>query len=291
MNQDGFSIGLPRVVHMTSNELSARVAHCLSLHDPRQKCLWVRQLAEDLAAGLIPIDRQRAIPDYDAVGVPAKPLLVVPSALPGRRLGGREGHAALIHSVAHIEFTAINLALDAAQRFRGLPEDYYRDWVAVAAEEAVHFGLIADHLSQLGFQYGDFPAHAGMWQIAQQTAHDVMVRMAVVPRGLEARGLDVTPGMIQRLEGIGDHPGATILRRILADEVGHVAVGTRWFNWLCRERELDPVNTFLTTSLQYLGRPRSPAFHLEARRRAGFQEQELAGLRNQAQANPGDAAR
>jgi uncharacterized ferritin-like protein (DUF455 family) len=212
------------------------------------------------------------------VGRPDRPALVHPARVPRRRIGTPTGHAALLHAVAHIEFNAINLALDAAYRFRGLPIDYYRAWVSIAAEEAHHFSLIREHLHSLGFDYGDFDAHDGLWQMALDTSHDPLVRMALVPRVLEARGLDVTPGMSRRLEAIGDSRGVDILAVIARDEVGHVAAGGHWFAYLCQLRGYEPESMFRHIVKCYLPRlPKGP-FHLEARRAAGFSEDELQWL-------------
>jgi uncharacterized ferritin-like protein (DUF455 family) len=214
------------------------------------------------------------------VGRPVLPRLVHPTQVPRRRLGSRTGHAALVHAVAHIEFNAINLALDAAWRFEHMPAAYYHDWVSVAAQEATHFAMMNAHLAALDHAYGDFDAHDGLWQMAEQTAADVMVRMALVPRVLEARGLDVTPGMRARLDRIGDTRGVEILDVIARDEVGHVAIGTYWFRHACAKRRLDPDRTFqqlLCDNLPQL--PRGP-FALEARSRAGFSAGELEWLQS-----------
>ena len=208
-------------------------------------------------------------------GRPPRPELVPPRDLPRRGLGSAEGRAALVHAVAHIEFNAINLALDAAYRFRGRPSGFYADWLSVAADEARHFRMLAGRLGDLGYRYGDFPAHNGLWEMAQDTAHDWLARMALVPRVLEARGLDVTPGMIRRLRGAGDVTTAEILEIILAEEVRHVAIGTRWFHAACAERRLEPETTFRELLPRFLrGRVKGP-FNLEARRAAGFSDSEL----------------
>jgi uncharacterized ferritin-like protein (DUF455 family) len=197
------------------------------------------------------------------------------SALPGRPA---EGHAALIHAVAHIEFNAINLALDAVWRFSGLPADFYGDWLRVAREEALHFSLLQAHLRTLGHAYGDFEAHDGLWMMTARTSEDVLARMALVPRLLEARGLDATPPMQARLARAGDHRAVEILTIILRDEVGHVEVGNRWYRHLCAQRGLDPLMHFRSLAAQH-GAPRlKPPFNLEARRRAGFEEAELDEL-------------
>jgi uncharacterized ferritin-like protein (DUF455 family) len=192
-----------------------------------------------------------------------------------RKLGTPAGRAAFLHALAHIEFNAINLAWDAVCRFRGLPERFYLDWSRVAGEEALHFEMLRTRLHELGFAYGDFPAHDGLWEMAEKTAHDVLVRMALVPRVLEARGLDVTPGMITRLEQAGDDSSARILDRILADEIGHVKIGSYWFRHLCRRRALEPVQTFRRLLQEYrLGPVRKP-LNTAARRQAGFDTAEI----------------
>jgi uncharacterized ferritin-like protein (DUF455 family) len=198
-------------------------------------------------------------------------------------LNGREGLAALIHAIAHIEFSAINLAWDAVYRFRGMPRDYYDDWVRVAAEEAQHFRWLREHLRSLGYDYGDFEVHAGLWEMAEHTAHDPLIRMALVPRVLEARGLDATPQMIERLRAVGDESGVAILKVILSDEIGHVAAGSRWFRYLCIQRGLDPGPTFRELVMRYFkGHIKGP-LNREARLQAGFSVQELADLERRTQ--------
>ncbi len=212
-----------------------------------------------------------------AVARPARPVLVSPSAVPRRGLGTLAGRVALVHAVAHIEANAVNLALDAVQRFTSMPAQFRRDWAAVAAEEATHCALLCTRLRELGAAYGDLPAHDGLWQAAVRSAEDPLVRMALVPRVLEARGLDVTPGMISRLEAVGDLTTAAILRRILADEIGHVAVGSRWFVFLCEQRGLDPQPTFAALLAEH-GVRVPPPLNLAARAEAGFSPEELARL-------------
>ena len=188
------------------------------------------------------------------------------------------GRAALLHAVAHIEFNAINLALDAVWRFPGLPDAYYRDWLRVAAEESLHFTLLAEHLATLGHAYGDFDAHDGLWAMAEKTASDFTARMALVPRTLEARGLDATPPMQARLARAGDQRAVEILDVILRDEIGHVAVGNRWYRWACARDGLDPLLHYAQLGARY-GAPRlRPPFNFGARRAAGFDEAELAAL-------------
>lgn len=210
-----------------------------------------------------------------APGRPGQPALVHPRELPQRGLGSPEGRAALLHAVTHIEFNAINLALDAAYRFRDMPAAFCRDWISVAVDEARHFCLLAQRLEELGFAYGSFAAHNGLWEMAERTADSCTARMALVPRVLEARGLDVTPGMILRLRQLGDQRSADILEIILAEEVRHVAVGSHWFAWCCQRDGLLPEPTFIELIRGVAkGSIRGP-FNFPARRAAGFADSEM----------------
>jgi len=213
-------------------------------------------------------------------GRPDKPELVDPKAVKHRKLTTPEGRAGLVHAVAHIEFNAINLALDAVYRFRGMPDQYYRDWVLVAAEESKHFNLLQGRLETLGYHYGDLPAHNGLWEMAVKTDHDVLIRMALVPRVLEARGLDVTPGMIKRLQQVDDTETVEILNIILEEEIGHVAIGSHWFHYCCKNSGLEPDSTFRDLLNQYMGGGLRGPLHTEARLQAGFSQRELEQLVN-----------
>lgn len=210
-------------------------------------------------------------------GRPDAPVLVAPAQLAQRKLHHAEGRAALVHAVAHIEFNAINLAWDAVYRFPGMPAGYYLDWASVAADEARHFQLLTARLADLGHAYGDFPAHDGLWQMALDTDHDPLVRMALVPRVLEARGLDVTPGMIERLRRVGDAETVAALDVILREEVRHVAIGSRWFSYLCNQRGLDTADEFLRLVREHAVVLRLP-FNQTARLAAGFASAELDAL-------------
>jgi uncharacterized ferritin-like protein (DUF455 family) len=229
-------------------------------------------------AGRLVFDPGTPVNPIGAPGRPPRPRLVEPSRLPRRRLGGDEGRAALVHAVAHIEFNAINLALDALYRFRGMPPDFYVDWLSVASDEARHFEMLQERLRGLGYAYGDFPAHDGLWEMAEKTAGDCLERMALVPRVLEARGLDVTPGMMQRLGQVGDHATVAILDVILAEEVRHVEIGTRWFRHCCALADLDPETTFFDLLERHFGGTVRGPFNLEARLQAGFTAAEMARL-------------
>lgn len=220
-------------------------------------------------------------------GRPSKPKLIPPNELPKRGLGTVEGRVALIHAIAHIEFNAINLGLDAAVRFSGMPDHsnpsdpghFYKDWLSVAADEARHFMMLSERLESLGARYGDLPAHNGLWEMAVKTEHDVLIRMALVPRVLEARGLDVTPGMIAKLKQAGDDETVRLLEIILEEEEGHVTIGTRWFRFCCEQRGLEPDSTFDELLHTYFKPPPKGPYNEPARRRAGFSEVELARLR------------
>ena len=211
-------------------------------------------------------------------GRPLRPALLPHTELKHRSVHSRDGHAALIHALAHIELNAIDLALDATWRFADQPERFYRDWFGVAQEEALHFQLLHAHLKSLGFCYGDFPAHDSLWQMAERTRADLLARIALVPRTLEARGLDASPPIRAKLAAIGDVRGAAIIDVILRDEIGHVALGNRWYRQFCEDRGLEPIQTFVDLAVQYdAPRQRGP-FNLDARRAAGFDEAELAAL-------------
>ena len=211
-------------------------------------------------------------------GRPARPALVAPTEIRQRSLATPEGRAALIHALAHIELNAIDLAVDAAWRFAGMPDDYYRDWIRVAQEEALHFSLLRDHLQGMGFGYGDFPAHNALWEMAERTRHDVLARVALVPRTMEARGLDASPAVRDKLVSVGDKAGAAIVDIILRDEIGHVLVGNRWYGWLCARRGLEPIATYRELTRSHRApRLRGP-FNLQARAAAGFSPEELQAL-------------
>jgi len=211
-------------------------------------------------------------------GRPDKPELIHPNDMKQRKLGSELGRATLIHAILHIEFNAINLALDAVYRFRDMPEQYYSDWLLVASEEAYHFSLLEKRLHDLGYAYGDMPAHNGLWEMVLKTDHNVLIRMALVPRVLEARGLDVTPGMIDKLTKVGDHKTVEILNIILNDEIGHVAIGSHWFKYCCGLQDLEPEKTFRDLLTEYMGGGPNGPLHKEARLQAGFSQEEIEGL-------------
>ena len=258
-----------------NRELRGGALEALLVVDPAAKLAAVESLA-------------RVAPQPDASldlteppgvpGRPDRPELVAPGAVAPRGIGTAAGRAALLHALAHIEFNAINLALDAIWRFAAMPRAYYLDWLRVAAEEALHFRLLTERLATLGRAYGDFPAHDGLWEMARKTAGDVLARMALVPRTLEARGLDASPQVRAKFAAAGDARSAAIIDIILRDEIGHVAIGNRWFAWLCAERGLTVGATYQRLCREYAAPSLRGPLNLAARRAAGFGEEELAAL-------------
>lgn len=256
-------------------DTALRALKCCSF---AHKVQLIEQLQQETGSGVFDCDSDIAVHRVSDPGRPALPIQVHPSEVPRRRLGSVSGRIGLIHAVAHIEFNAVNLSLDAIYRFRGMPRDYYRDWVRVASEEATHFALLNSRLNDLNSQYGFLPAHGGMWMMAVETDYDVMARMALVPRVMEARGLDVTPAMIAKLSAANDPATVLILQRILAEEIDHVRIGNRWFQYICEQRKLDALSAF-GNLLRKHGRIalRGP-FNRQARLQAGFTESELAEI-------------
>jgi len=254
-----------------------RALEILCLSDPQAKADQTRALFDALDGAAIDPSETFIAPDT-LPGRPALPRLVPPKEVPTRSPFTRDGRAALLHAVTHIEFNAINLALDAAWRFAGMPEAFYRDWLRVASEEALHFTLLREHLLTLGADYGSFDAHDGLWTMTQRTAHDVTARMALVPRTLEARGLDAAPPMQAKLRQAGDLRAVAILDVILRDEVGHVAIGNHWYRWLCARDGHDPVALYAELTVRHQAPRLRPPFNTEARRAAGFTQAEIDRL-------------
>jgi uncharacterized ferritin-like protein (DUF455 family) len=269
--------------HFSSQTIYQSAYDCLISDKPESKARMVMALYDAWnKGGVVPkvsVDDNRVnVERLPVPGRPEQPRLVNPRDLPKRSAYTNVGKAALIHSLAHIEFNAINLALDAVYRFRGLPAEYYSDWLRVAKEEAYHFSLLAEHLQILGYRYGDFDAHNGLWEMAVETDHDVLVRMALVPRVMEARGLDVTPSIIEKLDKVGDQRMVEILKIIQRDEVGHVKIGTRWYRHFCEIRGLSPLETFKKLLEKHLkGNVRGP-YDVVMRKQAGFTDDELLYL-------------
>jgi uncharacterized ferritin-like protein (DUF455 family) len=266
-------------VRLPISNLAAAARAVLCEPDPRAKVARTHLTAADWRAGRSTALNLVAAADATTITTvperparPALPQLMAPRLMPRRRLGGVRGRIALLHAVAHIELNAIDLAWDLIGRFAALdwPAEFFDDWVDVAADEARHFTMLAARLNELGASYGDLPAHDGLWEAAMATSHDPLARLAVVPMVLEARGLDVTPAMIARLQRAGDDASAALLEVILREEVAHVAAGQRWFSYLCRRRSLSEHETWRElVAAHYRGVPRPP-FNEAARRAAGM---------------------
>lgn len=264
-------------------ELRACALHSLLETDPAAKTAAVAAMAAAYGPGTLDagwrLDVEAALDCPAGIpGRPARPELVPPRLVGRRSMASVEGRAMLVHALAHIEFNAVNLALDALWRFPGMPRDYYTDWLRVAAEEALHFNMLCAHLATLGYAYGDFPGHDSLWEMVEKTRGDVLARMALVPRTLEARGLDAIPPLRAKLAQAGDQRAAAILDVLLRDEVGHVEIGNRWYLYLCGLRGLEPVSTYAELTVRYKAPVLKGPFNIEARRQAGFSDAELASL-------------
>lgn len=263
-----------------TNSLHEAAAAVLQLSDPSEKCVRTDALAAERAAGQLAVmpGPDNPVPLLEP-GRPQRPELVPPERLKSRKPTTPEGHASLLHAIAHIEFNAINLALDCVARYRSFPDDFHDGWLQVAKEEAHHFGMLRARLQELGYDYGDFPAHNGLWDMACRTAHDPLARMALVPRVLEARGLDATPVIMDKLRAMGDARSVDILEIILRDEVGHVALGDRWFRILCARQGREAEVAYLALIDDFGAPYPQPPLHEAARLQAGFSQQEIDRLR------------
>ena len=261
-----------------TTNLFEQALYCLTRDDPQEKVEATYSLQKNWLDGKFQLNPLSEIKSIPVAGRPKKPELVDPREVPRRNFTSLKGRLTLVHAIAHIEFNAINLALDAVYRFQGMPEQYYTDWCRVAAEEAEHFTMLTEYLGGHGMCYGDLTAHNGLWEMAVKTDFDVMVRMALVPRVLEARGLDVTPGMIEKLRPAGDTQLIEILQKIFADEIGHVKIGTYWYKSLCEDRQLDAEQTFLELIEKYMHGAKFGPFETEARVEAGFSHEEMQAL-------------
>ena len=260
--------------------LFSQLQAALLATDPSTKCALTQSLQQAALAGELQWDSDAPCLDFTRAGQPDKPLLVDPKQVKPRKMATTEGYAALLHAVAHIEFNAINLALDAAYRFRGIAPEFQLDWLRVAAEEAQHFCLMRERLQAHGYDYGDFEAHNYLWDMAYKTAYDPLLRMALVPRVLEARGLDVTPAMRAKIEQKGDTETCAVLDIIYRDEVGHVKVGNEWYHHLCHQRGLDALDLFKQLIQRYDLFLFRGHLNIEARERAGFSAFELSLLQD-----------
>ena len=259
-------------------ELFQRLEVALLETDPVAKCDLAARLYGDWRKGDLVVHSRSPILPIDDAGRPEAPLLVEPRQLEKRSVATESGRIKLLHAFAHIEFNAINIALDAAYRFRQMPVQYVDDWLRVASEEASHFQLIEQTLVERGSYYGAYPAHRGLWDMVCKTRHDVLHRMALVPRVMEARGLDVTPLMIKKFSQVEDAPAVAILERIYRDEIDHVRIGNHWYQLLCDQQGLAAESTFRTLIDQYMGGKLRGPFNWPARIEAGFSAEELSSL-------------
>ncbi len=242
----------------------------LAASDPVEKIALTEAAADKWRAGAL-FDIGDAVPP-DRPGRPDRPVLSPPAAMQKRGVGSVRGRVILLHAIAHIELNAVDLAWDLLARFAGpaLPRAFVDGWISVASDEARHFSMLSARLRELGATYGDFPAHDGLWEAAMVTAHDLLARLAVVPLVLEARGLDVTPAMIERLRQARDEASADILATIFEEEIGHVGIGRRWFDFACAARGLEPAKTWRRLVGQYHPGALKPPFNVAARTKAGF---------------------
>ena len=270
-------------------ELRQTALELLAITDPQIKVDQLKQLFDEYQQERIDLDISSVL-NADGLtlpGRPQKPELVPPLSVPKRKMDTVEGRLSLLHSLAHIEFNAMNLALDAIWRFADMPTQYYVDWLKVAKEEAYHFSLIESHLQSVGVAYGDYPAHNSLWEMVERTSDAVIARMALVPRTMEARGLDAVPAIRDRFQQIKDHQVVQILEIILRDEVGHVLIGNQWFNFLCAKEGLSPIKAYKELARQYCAPVLRAPFNLEARKQAGFTAEELSLLGEYRNVSPG----
>ncbi|QWE15968.1 ferritin-like domain-containing protein [Polynucleobacter sp. AP-Nino-20-G2] len=258
-------------------ELRETALAILANTDAQTKVSQLFQLFDEYQHQRVSIDLSRTLDarSLHLPGRPLKPELVPPLQVPKRRMDTPDGRAILWHSLAHIEFNAMNLALDAIWRFPDMPKQYYEDWLKVAKEEAYHFSLVNEHMQSHGFAYGDFPAHNSLWEIVERTTDAVIARMALVPRTMEARGLDAVPGIRDRFKQIKDARAVEILEIILRDEIGHVLIGNHWFNFLCSQDNVSPIATYRELARKYQAPALRGPFNIEARKQAGFTVEEL----------------
>ena len=260
------------------DDVYRQIEDVLLEQNPLQKSEAVDKLYRRWCDGKLIRGTERVIQQIEIPGRPDLPRLVDPRKLSRRSTSSDAGRTGLLHAITHIEFNAINIALDAAYRFRQMPDQFVTDWLLVASEECRHFNLLNQYLRDSGSFYGELDAHNGLWEMVCKTREDVLHRMALVPRVMEARGLDVTPGMITRFSNIGDHRAVEILQVIYGDEVGHVRIGNYWYRYLCKQRQLDAIDTFRELVDHYLkGKLRGP-FNWPARLEAGFEADELKAM-------------
>lgn len=260
-------------------DLRKQALNALLEQDAHQKAALALALYDQRTTIAVEPQAQLIAPENSVLpGMPATLRLGLHSNVAKRSPATLEGRAILLHAIVHIEFNAINLALDAIWRFSAMPDAFYRDWLKVAGEEAKHFNMLNAQLEKMGCHYGSFPAHQGLWSMCEKTKDDKVARMALVPRTLEARGLDATPLIQQKLRQVGTEDAiatVALLDVILREEVGHVAIGNYWYRWLCQQHQLEPVSLYKALVEKFdAPKPKSP-LNIEARLRAGFTQEEI----------------
>jgi uncharacterized ferritin-like protein (DUF455 family) len=248
---------------------------CLTETDLDKKISLSNDAVKILVAGNIKTNPCELNIDNVMPGRPNKPDLIKPKDVPKRSMNTTEGRAAMVHSFAHIEFNAINLAWDLICRFQDMPKEFYLDWAQVAEEETKHFILLREHLNKIGYDYGSFAAHDGLWAIAEKTKHELLLRLAVVPRIMEARGLDVTPDLIKRFRQVNDLEMVSILEIIFEEEIGHVMFGTKWYRYICERMNDNPEKKFKEIMDKFLPSVKTKKINKTARLKAGFSQIEI----------------
>jgi len=257
-------------------ELRAQCLKALAANDLNQKLNQVQAIYESFKSHQIKIDSKSDIKHtYHLPGAPSKPDIVAPRLVEKRSASTQQGKLIFIHALAHIEFSAINLALDIIWRFKNLPEQFYSDWLQIAYEEKTHFNLLNSYLKKFDLAYGSFNAHNSLWEMAERTSHDLIHRLALIPRTMEARGLDVTPSIIEKFKQQRDDDIAEILQIIYEEEIRHVSVGNIWYRWACDTQKLDPHETYKNLLVTYDIELNYQKLNKEARYKAGFLKEEL----------------
>lgn len=266
------------ILPATVTSAGTACAHVLLTPDPTAKLMAARAVARAWRQGRLAHRFDMAMPD--APKRPVTPQLLLPGQMPRRgKIGSERARIAMIHALAHIECVAIDLAFDLIGRFGSqFPAAFTDDWMQVGAEEAMHFALLDRRLRQMGSHYGALPAHDGLWQAATETAGDALARLAIVPMVLEARALDITPATVARFEAVRDMTSARMLRRIMADEIRHVAAGTKWFVMTTNRLGLNAAEHYQMLVKQYFRGSVKPPFNDSARRQAGLTEEFYVAL-------------
>ena len=257
-------------------ELRAHCLKALASTDLNKKLNQVKVIYESFKSHQMTIDSKVDIQHtYHLPGAPLTPQIVPPRFVEKRSTSTEQGKLIFVHALAHIEFSAINLALDIIWRFKDLPDQFYSDWLQIAYEEHLHFNLLNDYLKKFDLSYGSFNAHNSLWEMADRTRHDLIHRLALIPRTMEARGLDVTPPIIEKFKQQKDDDIAAILQIIFEEEIRHVSIGNIWYRWACKAQKLAPHETYKNLLKTYDIELNYEKLNKEARYKAGFLKEEL----------------